>query len=317
MTSVQERPVAQAPARRLPQWPTRVRLPKRLPLPRAPQTRSPYTSVAAWTLAAFSVVLGWSVFYALAVSSLQADHSQGVLYSKLREQLAAQTAPFGGQIAPGSPVALLTMKTAGLRDSVVVEGTASRDLTSGPGHRRDSPMPGQAGVSVLYGRSTMFGAPFSSIASARAGDAITVTTGQGQFTYLVQDVRRAGDPFPPPLASGGGRLTLVTAESNGWQSGWAASHAVYVDAALTGNAVATPPGRLSGVPKAETALQGDPSSLFTLVLWLPVLALGALAVVWGMDRWGRWQTWLVGVPVILAGLWGVSQTAVQLLPNLM
>ncbi|MDT4935002.1 MAG: sortase, partial [Pseudonocardiales bacterium] len=266
MTSVQERPAAPESPRRVPQWPARVRIPKRLPLPRAPQTRSPYTSAVAWTLAAFSVILGWSIFYALAVSSLQADHSQGVLYSKLREQLAAQTAPFGGQITPGSPVALLTMKTSGLHDTVVVEGTASHDLMSGPGHRRDSPMPGQAGVSVLYGRSTMFGGPFSGIASAHAGDAITITTGQGQFTYLVQDVRRAGDPFPAPLESGGGRITLVTAESDGWQRGWAASHALYVDAALQGNTVATPPGRLGGVPKAETALQGDPSSLFTLVL---------------------------------------------------
>jgi len=42
-----------------------------------------------------------------------------------------------------------------------------------------------------------------------------------------------------------------------------------------------------------------------------------LAIAWAFERWGRWQTWLVGAPLVLAALWGVSETAVQLLPNLM
>jgi sortase A len=39
--------------------------------------------------------------------------------------------------------------------------------------------------------------------------------------------------------------------------------------------------------------------------------------VWSRVRWGRWQTWLLGGPLLLAALWGVSTTAIQLLPNLL
>jgi sortase A len=38
--------------------------------------------------------------------------------------------------------------------------------------------------------------------------------------------------------------------------------------------------------------------------------------VWAWLRWGRWQTWLVGLPLCLAVLWGISENALLLLPNL-
>jgi sortase A len=92
---------------------------------------------------------------------------------------------------------------------------------------------------------------------------------------------------------------------------------VFVDAALQGTPFGNPGGGAISVPTSEDPMQGDSSALYVLVLWLPVLVGGAVLAVWAQDRWGRWQTWLVGVPVILAGLWGVSQTVVLLLPNLM
>lgn len=301
--------------RRAPRW--RPTLPSRLRIPRAPQTRSTASAVTMWVALSLAGLIAWVALYALVVSALEENHHQGVLYSKLREQLAAATAPVGGAITPGSPVALLTMKSAGLRDVVVVEGTASGDLMKGPGHRRDTVLPGQSGASVLYGRATMFGGPFGDIASASPGDTITLTTGQGVATYTVTGVRRAGDPLPQPLREGGGRLTLVTADGSGWRSGWASNRAVYVDADLKGDPFPAPSGRPTVVPKAETALQGDPSALYTLVFWLPLLGLVAVLVVWIGQVWGRWQTWLVAVPVVLAALWGVSETAVRLLPNLL
>ena len=36
-----------------------------------------------------------------------------------------------------------------------MEGTSSGTLMSGPGHRRDTPFPGQAGVSVIVGRPVL------------------------------------------------------------------------------------------------------------------------------------------------------------------
>jgi sortase A len=275
------------------------------------------SAVLTFGLTVLSLMLAWFVFFTLVVSSLQHGHRQAVLYSELREELAMETAPLGGVIKPGAPIALMTFAAAGVKDEVIVEGTAAGDLNNGPGHKRDTPLPGQAGVSVVYGRANLFGGPFGDITKAHPGDRIAVVTGEGEAAFVVNDVRRAGDPFPVPLAAGGARLTLVTAEGAGWRSGWAPSRAVYVDATMNGTAFVTPPGRPSGVPKAEIAMNHDVSALYALVLWLPMLLFGLVGAVWAQLRWGRWQAWLVGLPVVLAGLWGVSETAVQLLPNLM
>jgi sortase A len=52
------------------------------------------------------------------------------------------------------------------------------------------------------------------------------------------------------------------------------------------------------------------------VLWLQAMLLTVVLAGAGRERWGRWQTWLVSVPVLLACLWGATQAAVSLLPNL-
>jgi sortase A len=53
------------------------------------------------------------------------------------------------------------------------------------------------------------------------------------------------------------------------------------------------------------------------VLWLQALVVVAAASVWAWIRWGRWQTWLVGAPVLLGVLWGLAQESMRLLPNVM
>jgi sortase A len=322
MTALQDAPPVTDPAPGRPpidgarrSW--RAWRPGRLPLPRAPEQRSQVASLTVWISFALAGMIGWVVLYALGASTLEERHDQARLYAELREQLSAATAPIGGVIQPGSPVALMSMPAAGLERVVVVEGTASGDLTQGPGHRRDTPLPGQAGVSVIYGRATLFGGPFGRIASSAIGAPITVTTGQGVARFKIIDVRRAGDPFPPALAGGAGRLTLVTADGGGWRSGWAANHVVYVDAELQGRPYPAPGGRPLAVPKAELALNPDTNALFPLVLWLPLLGIAVLFVVWVAQRWSAWQTWLIGLPVLLACLWGTTEAAVRLLPNLL
>jgi len=316
MSAVMEHPPA--PTTPPPAAPPRQSLPRlRLRLPAAPAQRSMRAGFALWVGLIAAGLVAWTVVYAFGVSALQERHDQSVLYSKLREELSAATAPLGGVIEPGSPVALISMPSAGLRDVVVVEGTAAGDLTAGPGHRRDTPLPGQAGASLIFGRSTFFGGPFGDIPSAHPGDRITVVTGQGVAHYLVRDVRRAGDPYPPPVAAGKGRLILATAAGSGWRSGWASNGAVYVDADLQGSTFPTPSGRPSAVPKSEQPMQGDPAALYSLVFWLPLLGFAGAAVLWVRQRWGAWQTWVVGAPVVLALTWAVTQDVVRLLPNLL
>lgn len=192
---------------------------------------------------AFSVVALFLGAYAYGLSVLQEQRSQDQLYASFRGLLdpSSPTAPsIGGAIAPGSPVALLNSPRAGLRNVVVVEGTTSGDLLEGPGHLRDSPLPGQPGESILMGKSTTAGAPFGGITRLRKGDVITVRTGQGRFRFVVEGQRVAGDPLPQ-IPSSGSLLTLVTSAGSGWLGRLAPSRLVYVDARLQGKDVAAPP----------------------------------------------------------------------------
>jgi sortase A len=283
---------------------------EREPLPTTP-------AVIRWALLSLSLLALWVLVFAFILSGLQESRSQATYYATLREGLAGETAPIGGYIEPGSPVFLMDAPSGGLHKVVVVEGTTSSNLTAGPGHLSSTVLPGQAGVSVVLGRSVTFGAPFRDITRMQAGDTITVTTGQGRFTYTVDHVRLPGDPLPPPVADGASRLTLVTAQGAGWRSGWAPTGTVFVDATMRGGSTQPiPPGRPAAVPVSSEPMQGDTSSLVVLVLWLQVVILVGAFAGWGRSRWGTWQTWLIAAPLMLAALWGATQSAFVLLPNL-
>jgi sortase A len=254
------------------------------------------------------------VGYLLVFSPIQASRSQTLLYAEARERLADTSMPTGGAITPGHPVALLEIP--GLRlTSVVVEGTTGSVLATGPGHRRTTPLPGQQGTSVLFGRAETYGAPFREINKLHAGDEVTATTGQGRFTYRVDGVRRSGDPTPSPLAKGGSRIVLISAEGGSWTG---PSQTVFVDATLVGDAASAPGGRPRTQAPEEDVLAHDSGELISLVLWLQALVLAVGFFAWARLRWGRWETWLVGAPVVLAAAWQVySVGAVALLPNLL
>ncbi|GAA3883613.1 sortase [Saccharothrix violaceirubra] len=255
--------------------------------------------------------------YLLLVGPVRYERAQDVLYAQAREELAGIEMPFSGAIEPGRPVAVLSVP--GLRiTQVVVEGTAGAQLLDGPGHRRTSPLPGQAGVSVLMGRAVTFGAPFRDVTALRAGDEIVATTGQGRFTYRVDGVRRSGDPVPPSPGKGVGRLVLVTAEGGDVLGlPLRAERSVYVDATLLDVPVPAGP-RPSLVGKEEDVLAHDSSGLVPLVLWLQVLLAAVVGVAWAAVRWGRWETWLVGFPVLLGASWQVYEhVAVVVMPNLL
>jgi sortase A len=252
--------------------------------------------------------------YLLILSPVQQDRSQTVLYAQARQSLAEISMPTGGKIDAGTPVALLEIPGLDLTQ-VVVEGTAGSQLAMGPGHRRTTPLPGQPGVSVLMGRAATYGAPFKEIGKLQQGDEVNATTGQGRFTYRVDGVRREGDATPPPLSRGGSRIMLVSAEGGDLTG---PERTVFVDATLTGEAAAAPGGRSRTQLPEEDFLARDTTVLIELVLWLQALVLAVGAFAWARIRWGRWETWLVGVPVVVAATWQVYHSgAVALLPNLL
>jgi sortase A len=64
-------------------------------------------------------------------------------------------------------------------------------------------------------------------------------------------------------------------------------------------------------------MHNDPSAIVPLLFWLEALLLVTFAAGWAWVRWGRLETWIVGAPVVLAVLWGTTDTLMRFLPNLL
>jgi sortase A len=273
--------------------------------------------VALSSVLALSFAAVFFAVFAFGLSGLQEQRSQHQLYAQLRGLLdpSSPVAPaIGGTTPQGFPIGLLDAPVAGIHHVVVVEGTSPGDLLAGPGHRRDTPFPGQVGDAILVGKGSTAGAPFRNISALEKGDIVTVRTGQGLFRYKVEDHRVAGTRLPSYL-SDSGLLTLVSSAGSG-AFGWLTpDHLVYVDARLVGAAVGAPHGRPRSVTYAEIQGHNDPPAWLWVILWLVALAAATGATWYLWSRWGILQTWLVGAPVILGILWALSDEAIRLLPN--
>lgn len=270
-------------------------------------------SSSLWIIA---LVATWLVLQMLVLSNIEFNRDQDRLYAEFRSQLATQEAPVGGVIAPGRPVALVSFPALA-RDLIVVEGTAPGHLLSAPGHRRDTVLPGQAGVSVVYGRSRSYGHPFGFLKEQGLGRRIVVTTAQGRSEYRVTKIRRAGDPLPAPPASGQGRLTFVTSEGSGSLGYLRPGELMYVDAYLESKAYDGGGGRVNTVAASETPMANDPTVLPLLALGLGALLLIVVATPFSVRRFGGVATWIVMTPTTLALSWFLGGLVVYLLPNLM
>ncbi len=295
----------------------RSRLPAPAPRQLAPRDGRWWAGAAILTV---SLLLLGFVAHVAVFSTFQHHRAQTLGYQVLRDSLALAETPVGqldlneDLVTPGTPVALLQIPAIGLSE-VVQEGSTAHVLRSGPGHRRDSVMPGQAGTSVILGRQTAYGGPFGSLDRLVPGAEITITTGQGTSTYTVFGLRRAGDPMPEPLRAGTGRLELMTADGLALLP----SGVLHVDAELT-SAVATTPTRVMSypaLPAGERALGQDSGSWFIAFFALVFFVAAGIGMWWLWTSWGRWHAWLVGVPVLLALGVACADVAMNALPNLL
>ncbi|SBT53904.1 sortase [Micromonospora narathiwatensis] len=271
-------------------------------------------------LTILAVVLLAFVAHLTVVSQLRYARSQQTAYADFRYELANATAPVGQTdengklVPPGSAVAVLRIPAIDLR-TVVFEGTRGDVLESGPGHRRDTVLPGQAGTSIVMGRKFLYGGPFGALDVLTTGDEITAITGQGEHKYRVIALRRAGEEAPPPSETAPGRLVLITADG----PVYAPEDLLYVYAELTSDA--QPAARrafgAASLPASERPMAADQNAWMSVVLWGQALLLAVAAVTWVRVRRGRWPAWIVGLPVCGAlGLTLADQVA-RLLPNLM
>jgi len=265
-------------------------------------------------------LLGFAVWITF-VSHLYYDRVQHDAYATYRAELAQAIAPTGPTdpnnskklLAQGSPVAVLTIPEIGL-NAVVLEGTSGSVLEGGPGHLRDTQLPGQIGFSEIMGRRAAYGGPFARLANLSPGQLFSVTTGQGVFRYRVIDRRSAGDPVPR-FTSHQGWLVLATAAG----PAYAPTGVIRVDANLISKPQPTPTMVISSteIGPGELALGTDSLAWVPLVLWGQALVLVAIGLSWLATRWGRWQTWVVALPVLSYLGLAVADQVTRLLPNLM
>ena len=304
------------------------------PSPQASQRRRPVSTgalvrrgIGSAILILAACLLGFVAWLAF-LSKLHYERAQHSAYDALRIALAQGTAPVGptqvvnpnqnnspSELVPlGTPVAVLSIPRMGLR-AVVLQGTTGSVLENGPGHLRDTQMPGQVGISVIMGRRAAYGGPFSKLSMLNPGDPITVVTGQTVAQFTVLELRRGGDPSPPPPATGQSRLILVTADG----APFAPSGMLYVDADLTSKLQPAPPMVLSAADLApsENAMGTEAQAWLPIVLWGQLLLLVTLALSWLWIRWGKWQTWVIALPVLGYLVLSVADEVTRLLPNVM
>lgn len=297
------------------------RPPKRAPRPpRAQPILSPRELVVRSILTVVSALLLAFVLNVTVLSQVQHLVAQQQLSNAFREQLTAGTAPVSEGdfedhlLADGAPLAILTIPVLGVNE-VIIEGTSSSVLKNGPGHRRDTVLPGQAGVSVIMSRAAAFGGPFGRIQELAPGDVFHVRTGQGDMTFTVIGVRYAGDPLPVSPTAKQSRLILETARG----PSFIPSGVAYVDSQLVGTA--KPAGKrqttFGALPPQSLAMGTDTSTLWALVFALQFMVLVEFGAVWSYRRLGAQKTWIVFVPLtVLAGVYAADQVTI-LLPNLL
>ncbi len=267
------------------------------PAPDAARRGSPWTLAMAGRIATIvGLVAALFVAYEFLLTGLWHERQQIQLLARFQQEVPTHT--LGGpasRTVAGGPVALLQIPIAGV-DEIVVEGTSPQDLKAGPGHLRDSPWPGEFGNAVVEAHRTTYGGPFRHLDRLQAGDRISVTTGEGAFTYVVTAVGRIRPGQPEPLTGTlDSRLTLVTSDP-----AFTASGRLVVVASLDGAPIFLPNRSPVPVGEDDLGLAGDPLGLGLALIWGQLLALVLFAGRRLTAIWSRPVVWLLATPVVLA-----------------
>jgi sortase A len=155
--------------------------------------------------------------------------------------------------AVGSPVGVISIPKIAL-SMVVVEGTGTDQLRSGPGHYAGTPLPGEDGNVAIAGHRTTYLHPFYNLNELDPGDAIDILTVQGLFVYHVVSSQSVSPTDVDVVApSSSPILTLTTCTPR-----YSASQRLVVQADLVADDLdgstspspppARPPARTKGTP---------------------------------------------------------------------
>ncbi|MFL6071255.1 MAG: sortase [Actinomycetes bacterium] len=278
------------------------------PTKRAERPSNPWSvgMVAGTVALTFGLALVGYVAFLAWGSSAQYSRTQSTLYDTFREELVGATAPVQAPSPPGDPVALVTIPGIGL-DQVVVQGANGSSLTRGLGHRTDTVLPGQEGVSVIFGRRAAYGGAFSALDTIDIGDQIHATTGQGEFTYTVDNIRYSDEEVELPDAAAS-RLVLVTSDP-----AWRPGRSLLVSAAIDGKAQAA--AVVGAALPSEQPLAIEKAAILPTLLWAQALFLVALGTAWAWLRYTHAVIWMAAAPLFLLVAWNLFENLTLLLPN--
>jgi sortase A len=164
-------------------------------------------SVALIVLGALALIdAGVTLFWEEPISALYAklrqDHLSGALakveqtaptpveertlvnLSDVRRRIAFLAGGLQGHAKDGDPVGRIRIPRIGA-SFVVVKGTGSSDLASGPGIYPETVFPGMAGTTAIAGHRTTYLAPFRHVDLLRRGSRIELSMPYAHFTYSV------------------------------------------------------------------------------------------------------------------------------------
>lgn len=271
---------------------------------------SPWRSTIRWAATVALVLSVGLLLYPRVVSPVVATRGQAMAESTLASSLYNGTAPLGGDIVAGTPVALVEIPSVGIR-RVVVEGTASEQLAVGPGHLTGSVLPGQLGISAILGRSTNFGADFEHLTDVRVGDEVTTTTGQGTSTYEVLDITRRSANDEAAFIGEGNMLILMTATG-----GSDADGRLVVRAQLTSGALPVGDAVTSSTTTGDLGLNGSADAARDLVVWALVALVLAIAFAPIRRLFGPRVTWMITTPIVLLVVLQTLHQMALLMPSM-
>jgi sortase A len=264
--------------------------------------------IAGWVLCA--LIGAVIVLYALGPVFAQRDqHKLLSAYRGVVQQSSLESSGLFGLTLPtqppaiGSTVGILEIGRLHLQEAVV-EGVGPAQTEKGPGHVPGTAGLGQPGNAAVVGRRDALGGPFSGLSSLRAGDAIVVTTIEGQSLYVVRQVRTlrltgASAPAAPAVSGTGAaaapavsgstirvgdlygsttdnRLTLVTSSSD---LPWNRSEATVVMAAMKTEPFTPTPQQAQSPGEDGRSGAGGAWAPFVLALQLfAAVAIGAVVL---------------------------------------
>jgi sortase A len=156
----------------------------------------------ALALADGAVTLLWQEPISALIGKLRQDHLKGQLrqvegvrpsaaeehalagITSERNRIAYLAAQLQHQATNGSAIGRITIPAIGA-SFVMVDGTDTSDLESGPGFYTATTFPGIDGTTLIAGHRTTYLAPFRHIDALRRGDEIQLQMPYARFTYTV------------------------------------------------------------------------------------------------------------------------------------